>query len=142
MANAKEGDKVKIHYKGSFSNGEVFDSSEGKPPLEFTVGEKRVIAGFEKAVNGMAVGETKKVAIPSKDAYGEYIAELVSTVKKSEIPKEIKLQLGMVLVADSGSEGSINVRITEIQEDSLTLDGNHPMAGKDLNFELTLEAIV
>lgn len=142
MAKAKEGDKVKVHYKGSFNDGEVFDSSEGKAPMEFTIGEKMVIAGFENAIIGMAVGEKKKVSIPSKEAYGEYKDELVATANRSDLPEDMEPELNMVLQANSDQGGAMNVRITEIQDDTLTLDANHPMAGKDLNFELTLESVV
>ena len=141
MSKAKEGDKVKVHYKGSFKDGKVFDSSEGKDPLEFTIGQKMVVPGFENAVVGMASGEKKKISIQPKEAYGEYKEDLVATVDRSEIPDDIKPELGMMLKVKPEPGRPTAVTVKEFNEKTLTLDGNHPFAGKELTFELNLVSI-
>ncbi|HEC91867.1 MAG TPA: peptidylprolyl isomerase [Candidatus Atribacteria bacterium] len=142
MAQAKIGDKVKVHYSGSLKDGTVFDSSLEKEPFEFTLGEDMVIPGFENAIIGMNEGETKTVSIPPEEAYGDYREELVVTVDRSQIPSDIEPRLGMVLQVRS-REGTIaNVIIRDITENSITLDGNHPLAGKELTFEIKLLEVV
>tara|TARA_B100000959_G_scaffold232294_1_gene249167 strand:+ start:6808 stop:7236 length:429 start_codon:yes stop_codon:yes gene_type:complete len=141
MSQAKAGDKVKVHYKGSFKDGKVFDSSEGKDPLEFTIGQKMVVKGFENAIVGMASGEKKKICIQPKEAYGEYRKDLVATIERSEIPNDIKPELGMMLQVSPEPGRPTAVTVTELNEKTLTLDGNHPLAGKELTFELDLVAI-
>lgn len=128
---AKKGDTVKVHYKGTLSDKSVFDSSEGREPLQFTIGAGHVIPGFENAAEGMSVGETKKVSILSKDAYGPVL--LNATI---EIPAGQRLVL---LHPESGEP--MPVTIIKAENGMLTLDGNHPLAGKDLNFEITLEEV-
>jgi peptidylprolyl isomerase len=142
MARAKQGDTVRVHYKGILDDGEVFDNSFDGEPLEFTIGEQRVIAGFENAVEGMEVGETKQVNIPSSEAYGEYREDLSITVDKERIPQEITPEVGMILQVPTQQGVPVNVTVTEVNEEAVTLDGNHPLAGKDLNFEIKLEEIV
>ncbi|HJP18535.1 MAG TPA: peptidylprolyl isomerase [Nitrospinota bacterium] len=141
MSQAKAGDKVKVHYKGSFKDGKVFDSSEGKDPLEFTIGQKMVVQGFENAIVGMASGEKKKISIQPKEAYGEYRKDLVATIDRSEIPNDIKPELGMMLQVSPEPGRPTAVTVTELNEKTLTLDGNHPLAGKELTFELDLLSI-
>ena len=143
MSKAKEGDKVKVHYKGSFKDGKFFESSEGKDPLEFIIGQKMVVPGFENAVVGMASGEKKKISIQPKEAYGEYKEDLVATVDRSEIPDDIqlKLELGMMLKVKPEPGRPTAVTVKELNEKTLTLDGNHPLAGKELTFELNLVSI-
>ena len=141
MSQAKAGDKVKVHYKGSFKDGKVFDSSEGKDPLEFTIGQKMVVKGFENAIVGMASGEKKKISIQPKEAYGEYRKDLVATIDRSEIPNDIKPELGMMLQVSPEPGRPTAVTVTELNEKTLTLDGNHPLAGKELTFELDLLSI-
>ncbi len=138
---AKANDKVKIHYKGTLSSGEVFDSSEGREPLEFTLGSGQVIPGFDKGVTGMKVEESKTINIPSAEAYGEQKEELIQQVPKAQLPPEIKPEVGLQLMSQSPNGQEIPLVITEVQEDSITVDANHPLAGKDLTFELTLVSI-
>jgi peptidylprolyl isomerase len=142
MAKAKNGDTVRVHYKGTFEDGKVFDSSHDSNPLEFTLGEQRVISGFEQAVEGMEEGETKSVTIPSQDAYGEYRKDLAISVERERIPQEITPEVGMILQVPTQQGVPVNVTVTEVGEETVTLDGNHPLAGKDLNFEIKLEEIV
>ena len=141
MSQAKEGDKVKVHFKGSFKDGKVFDSSDGKDPLEFTIGEKMVVRGVENAVVGMMVGEKKKISIQPKEAYGEYREDLVETVDRSEIPDDITPEAGMMLQVSPKPGRPTAVTVKELNEKTLTLDGNHPLAGNELTFELDLVSI-
>ena len=142
MARAKSGDTVRVHYKGTLEDGKVFDSSYEADPLEFTIGEQRVISGFENAVQGMEEGETRNVTIPSREAYGEYREDLAVSVDKERIPQEITPEVGMILQVPTQQGVPVNVTVTEVSEDTVTLDGNHPLAGKDLTFEIKLEEIV
>ncbi len=142
MPSAKSGDTVKVHYKGTLADGTEFDSSLDREPFVFTLGENMVIPGFENAIIGMEVGETKSVTIPSNDAYGPYRQDLVVEIEKGLIPPNINPELGMVLQLQS-EEGEItNVTVTEISDNTVTLDGNHPLAGQDLTFEIQLLEIV
>ncbi len=141
MAKAKTGDKVKVEYLGSLKDGKVFDSSDGKEPLEFIIGEKAVILGFESAIIGMAEGEIKKVSIPQEEAYGDYKKENVATVQKSELPPDLIPQVGLELQAQADKGQTSIVRITEVTDKTVTLDANHPLAGQDLVFELKLVSI-
>ena len=136
------GDKkvVKIHYKGTLSNGSVFDSSEGKEPLEFLVGGGQVIPGLEAGVKGMKVRQKKQLSIKAADAYGEYNQAALQEVPRESFPKDMKLETGMELVAQTGM-GPVPVRIGEIKDKSVTVDFNHPLAGKDLTFNIEIVAI-
>ncbi len=138
MAKAIQGSEVKVHYAGTFDDGTVFDSSEGKDPLSFVIGEGTVIPGFEAAVLGMEVGDKKSVTIPPEEAYGPHIADMVIQSPKSELP--VEAEEGMVFQASVQGEVMYFV-VTGVEGDVVTLDGNHPMAGKQLNFELELVAI-
>jgi peptidylprolyl isomerase len=143
MAKAKNGDTVRVHYKGSLEDGKVFENSfEGGEPMEFTLGQERIITGFENTVEGMEEGETRTVTIPSEEAYGEYREDLSVTVDKSRIPQEITPEVGMVLQVPTQEGVPVNVTVTQVDENSVTLDGNHPLAGKNLSFEIKLEEIV
>ena len=142
MAQAKMNDKVKVHYSGTLSGGTVFDSSLEGEPLEFTIGKGMVIPGFENGIIGMNEGESRKVSIKSDDAYGPFRDDLVGVIDKSRIPGDIDLEIGMVLQMRS-PEGSVtNVTITGISEEGVTLDLNHPLAGKDLIFEIKLMEVL
>lgn len=141
MAQAKKGDKVKIHYKGSLDDGTVFDSSEGKQPLEFEVGDGSVIPGFDTAVEGMEIKEEKKINIPFAEAYGPVRTELIVQVDKSNFPENITPEIGQKLSLRQPDGNPINVTITEISEEKVTLDANHPLAGQNLNFEISLVEI-
>lgn len=138
---AKKNDKVKIHYTGSLTNGEVFDSSEGNPPLEFVIGSGQVIEGFDDAVAGMEVGEKKSVLIPVDKAYGQRRDELVMIVPKNQVPPDLEIEEGMMLEV-GGTDGDIlKVTVVSIGEDDIALDGNPPLAGEDLNFDIELVEI-
>jgi len=138
MAEAKLGDTVKVHYTGKFDNGEIFDSSENQDPLKFTIGQGHVIPGFENAVVGMNTGESKTEKIPAEDAYGAYSNELVLTVNKNNLPQEISPEIGQQLEVKNPSGDAFPVVITEITDETITLDANHPLAGRDLIFEIQL----
>jgi len=142
MVTAKNGDTVRVHYRGYFDDGTEFDSSYGKEPFEFTLGAEMVIPGFENAVIGMAEGETKTVHVEPDAAYGERRDDLVVQVERNQIPEHIQLEEGVVLQV-SMDDGSItHVTVTEIGDEYVTLDGNHPLAGKPINFEIQLVEIV
>lgn len=142
MAEAKKGNTVKVHYTGKLADGSVFDSSVGKEPIEFTIGEKKLIPGFENAVEGMEPGNKKSVTIPSEEAYGPHKQELVITIDKKDIPPHIKPEVGQVLQfqkkAEDGKEEVIPFTVIGLTETHLTLDANHPLSGKDLIFEIEL----
>lgn len=141
MSKVKEGDTVKVHYTGTLQDGSVFDSSEDKEPLEFTLGEGQLIPGFEKAVEGMDEGDSTKVTIEKDDAYGEPREDLVITVPKDNLPEDVKPEVGMQLQVNQPDGNAIPVRISEIKEDEITLDANHPLAGEDLTFEIEVVEI-
>jgi len=140
MAAAK-GDKVKIHYKGTLSDGEVFDSSEGREPLEFVVGSGQVIVGFDEAVTGMEVGEKKSVLIPVHKAYGEKKDELVMSVPTAHVPPDLEVEIGMMLEMGGAQGEVIRVKVVDITDEEVVLDANPPLAGKDLNFEIELVSV-
>lgn len=141
MAQVKSGDTVKVHYTGTLDDGSVFDSSAGRDPLQFKVGSGQVIAGFEEAVTGMAVGEKKTVMIPCSKAYGEVQDDLVMTVPQAQVPADLKLEVGMLLEVGGANGELLRVTVIEMNEDSVILDANPPLAGKDLTFALELVAI-
>ncbi len=142
MASAKKGDKVKIHYSGRLANGTVFDSSEGKTPLEFSIGSNQVIPGFENGVEGMTVGEKKTVDIPKEEAYGDYREDLIVNFGKDQIPPDINPEVGQQYQMMQENGQPIIVTVREVQEDSVVLDANHPLAGQDLTFDLELVEII
>jgi FKBP-type peptidyl-prolyl cis-trans isomerase SlpA len=133
MSKVEIGKTLKVHYTGKFENEEVFDTSEGREPLEFTVGQGQLITGFENGVVGMEAGEKKTVEIEANEAYGEIREDLVQEVNTSQLPEGVKV--GDLLQAPT-PEGSVNVTVTNINEDKATVDANHPLAGKKLIFEL------
>jgi peptidylprolyl isomerase len=141
MSQAKTGDTVKVHYTGKLDDGTQFDSSADRDPLEFTVGSGQVIPGFEKAVEGMAVGDSKTVNIPPEDAYGPRHDQMIQQVPKSALPDDLNPTEGMALQA-RGQDGQVlNLTVTAVDTDSITVDGNHPLAGKPLNFDIQLVEI-
>lgn len=141
MSQVKNGDNVKVHYTGKFDSGQVFDSSEGGEPLAFTVGLGQVIRGFDQALLGMSIGELKDVVIPALEAYGERIPELVQTVDRDQFSLgDMTPELGMAIEMQT-PDGSIPLVITELTETTVTLDANHPLAGEELHFTLTLVEI-
>jgi FKBP-type peptidyl-prolyl cis-trans isomerase 2 len=141
MSKAKEGDKVKVHYTGTLEDGTVFDTSEQREPLEFTVGENMLLQKFEETVSGMEPGEERKVTIAAEDAYGEYREGLTLDVERSQIPDDIQPEVGLMLQVSTVDGGTANVTIVDVDEEKVTLDANHPLAGKDLNFDIKLVEI-
>ena len=142
MTIAKSGDTVRIHYTGTLDDGTQFDSSAGRDPLEFALGGGQVIPGFDEAVNGMTVGENKTVTIAPEQAYGERHDQLVQEVPKSVLPDEISPEVGMQLQSQSPEGQVMNLVVTEVGEDAITVDGNHPLAGQALTFAIELVEIV
>jgi FKBP-type peptidyl-prolyl cis-trans isomerase 2 len=138
LSKAKDGDTVKVHYTGTLENGEVFDTSQEREPLEFQLGQGQLIPGFEKAVIGMSAGDSTKIDIPSDEAYGEVREDLVINVPKDQLPDDVEPKVGMQLQVNQQNGQPIPVRITEIKDEELILDANHPLAGKDLTFEIEL----
>lgn len=137
---AKSGDTVQIHYTGTLDSGEQFDSSAGGEPLEFTLGSGQVIAGFDKGVTGMTIGDKKTIRIPSNEAYGEYDDALVIQMNREELPV-LNYEVGTELVMQQPSGRSIPVIVIDTNDETIVLDANHPLAGEALTFELELVAI-
>jgi len=141
MAQAKSGDTVQVHYTGRLNDGTVFDSSEGRDPLSFTLGEGQVIPGFNDAIVDMAIGDKKTVEIPVDQAYGPSQDELVMPVPRDQFPPDITPEVGQQLqVGGPGGEVMV-VTVTNVKEDIVTLDANPPLAGEDLTFDIELVAI-
>jgi len=141
MDKAKQGDCVKVHYQGSLDDGQVFDSSQDREPLEFTIGEGRVIAGFEDAVVGMTPGEEKSVRIPCAEAYGPRREDMVAVFNSGQFPENLAPAVGQILQLKRDDGMLIQVMVTDVTDDQVTLDANHPLAGKDLIFDLKLVEI-
>jgi len=141
MTAAKAGDQVSVHYKGTLDDGEIFDSSEGREPLSFTLGTGQVIAGFDVAVEGMQLGETRKVRIPPEEAYGPHDEDLLEVVGRDAFPSELNLQVGQMLRGRRNDGSSRRLTVVEVNDDSVTLDANHPLAGEALTFEIQLVSI-
>ena len=135
---AKSGDTVRIHYTGTLTNGEQFDSSRDKQPIEFTLGKGQMIAGFEAAVDGMTLGERKTVTIPSDEAYGAHDPALLQEVPKTRLPPDLELKIGMVVQAADATGRSMRLSVQEIRDETVIFDANHPLAGKDLVFDIEL----
>ena len=142
MAQVKSGDKIKVHYHGKLTNGETFDSSAGREPLEFEVGSGMVIPGFDDGVTGMTVGEKKTVNIPFAEAYGPKNPEMVIEMPKDRFPEDMQVEVGMPLMMNDQQGQQFQVTIVEIKDDAVMLDANHPLAGQDLIFDLELVEIV
>lgn len=141
MAQAKSGDKVAVHYTGKLQDGTVFDSSEGRDPLEFVVGAGTVVPGFDAAVAGMEPGEKKEAEVPADQAYGDARDELKINVKREEVPEDVNVAVGQRLALRAPDNREIPVTVTEVSDASVTLDANHPLAGKDLFFDIELVEI-
>tara|TARA_B110000503_G_scaffold23205_1_gene36167 strand:- start:25248 stop:25694 length:447 start_codon:yes stop_codon:yes gene_type:complete len=136
MSQVKENNTVKVNYTGKLSDGQVFDSSEGKEPIEFTLGQGRLIPGFEKGLIDMELNEKKTITIPKEEAYGEVNKDLIQEVKKSELPQEMAPEVGMGLVSKSPDGQEMNLLVIEVRDETIVIDGNHPLAGKELIFDL------
>lgn len=142
MSQAKLGDTVRVHYTGKLSDGSVFDTSVDQEPIEYKIGEGRLIAGFEQAVIGMAPGDTKTAVISADDAYGHYRDDLVIEVERNQLPSHLKLEIGQALQSVQQDGQIIRFLVTELNESTVTLDANHPLAGEDLTFDIELVEIV
>ncbi len=141
METVKTGDTVKVHYTGKLDDGTVFDTSEEGEPLQFTIGEGEVLPGFEQAAIGLKPGESVTVKIPADEAYGPYRNELVIVVKRDQIPADLNPKVGQQLEMPQADEHIVIVTVTDVSESSITLDANHPLARKDLTFEIKLMEI-
>lgn len=142
MATAQNGNTVKVHYTGKLHDGTVFDSSKQRnEPLEFTLGQGNMIAGFEKAVLGMEVGQSKVADIPANEAYGSKTDEMIIEVPRKDVPANINPEVGQQLAIKQTDGRTVPVTVTDVSDESITLDGNHPLAGKDLIFEIELVEI-
>jgi peptidylprolyl isomerase len=141
MERAKQGDVVRVHYTGRLKDGTVFDSSLGREPLQFTLGAGEIIPGMEQAVVGMKPGDSKTEKIPAERAYGPHDAEMVFEVARNRFPDDVKPELGQGLEIQHKDGRSRQVLVTGVSESTVILDANHPLAGKDLIFDLQLVAI-
>lgn len=141
MSQAKHGDKVKVHYVGTLTDGTLFDSSQGSDPLEFTIGGGNVIPGFDNALIGMSAGDSKTVTIPADEAYGQRQEHMTRDVPRTAIPDEIELAEGIVLHAQGPEGQTLSFTVDSFDDETVKIDGNHPLAGKDLTFALELVAI-
>ncbi len=142
MTQAKSGDTVRIHYTGTLDDGTQFDSSAGREPLEFALGGGQVIPGFDSAVDGMAVGENKTVTIAPEQAYGPRHEQLVQQVSRDALPDDMEPAVGMHLQSQSPDGQIMNLVVTEVADDSITVDANHPLSGQALTFDIELVEIV
>ncbi len=138
MTQVKEGDTVRIHYTGTLADGATFDSSEGRDPLEFTVGSGQIIPGLDQAMPGMAVGDKKTVEVPADQAYGQPDPNAQQAVPRADIPEDIPLDLGTQLQVQTPQGQVMPVTVVEVTDEQVTLDANHPLAGKDLTFAIEL----
>lgn len=138
MSEAKSGNNVKVHYTGKLKDGTVFDSSKDRDPLEFKLGDGNMIPGFEKAITGMNTGDTVTAEIPADEAYGQRRTDLVVEVPMEKVPNDITPEVGQKLTIKQPDGNQIPVVITETKTDAIVLDANHPLAGKDLVFEIEL----
>lgn len=141
MPKAKAGDSVKVHYTGKLKDGTVFDSSKGREPLAFQVGAGQMIKGFDAAVDGMEVGDTKTTEIPAAEAYGESRQDLMFDVPKSDLPEDLKPEVGQQLAMTQPNGQQVPVTVAKVEEDKVVIDANHQLAGKDLIFDIELVEI-
>ncbi|WP_292285176.1 peptidylprolyl isomerase [Marivita sp.] len=138
MTQVKTGDTVSIHYTGTLADGSTFDSSNGRDPLEFTVGAGEIIPGLDQAMPGMTVGDTKQVAVPADQAYGQHDPNAKQAVPRADIPAEIPLEPGTQLQMQTPTGQTVPVTVADVNETEVTLDANHPLAGQDLTFDVEL----
>lgn len=141
MTKIKDGDNVKVHYTGKLSDGTVFDSSEGRDPLAFTMGKGMMIPGFEKGVMGMAIDEEKTITLKPEEAYGEVREDMIAEVPSSQLPPDLTPQAGMELMSQTPDGHQLVVRVMEVKEDSIVIDANHQLAGKELTFDIKVVEI-
>ncbi|NIS68238.1 MAG: peptidylprolyl isomerase [Proteobacteria bacterium] len=138
MVQAKHGDTVKVHYTGKLEDGTVFDSSEDREPLQFTIGEGKIIPGFERAVVGMSPGESKNEKVPADHAFGPYREEMILEVDRQRIPADVKLEVGKRLQFRLANDQATQALVTDVSESKVTLDANHPLARTDVIFNIRL----
>ncbi len=138
MSQVKEGDKVKVHYTGTLDDGSVFDSSKERQPLEFQIGSGQIIPGFEKAVLELNPGDSTRVDIPSAEAYGDVREDMIVNVEREKLPADIDPEVGMQLQLQQPDGNALPVVVSEVSESHVTIDANHPLAGRDLTFEIEL----
>ncbi|MFQ3181982.1 MAG: FKBP-type peptidyl-prolyl cis-trans isomerase 2 [Polaribacter sp.] len=136
MNQVKENNTVKVNYTGKLPDGQVFDSSEGKEPIEFTLGQGQLIPGFEKGLIDMKLNEKKTITVAKEEAYGDVNKDLIQEVKKTELPQDMTPEVGMGLVSKSPDGQEMNLMVVEVKDESIVIDGNHPLAGKELVFDL------
>lgn len=142
MRQATTGDTVRVHYTGTLDDGSVFDSSADRAPLEVTIGSGQVIPGFEEALVGMEEGGTKSITLEPEDAYGPRNPQLIHTVERARIPPEINLDVGIAIQAQDSGGNQIHFTVVELDDENVTLDANHPLAGKALTFAVELVGFV
>ncbi|QXP59893.1 peptidylprolyl isomerase [Olleya sp. HaHaR_3_96] len=141
MSQVKENSAVKVNYTGKLSDGQIFDSSDGKEPIEFTLGQGQLIPGFEKGLIDMKLNEKKTITIAKEEAYGDINEALRQEVSKTDLPQDMKPEVGMGLVSKAPDGRETNLLVVEVKEDTIVLDANHPLAGKDLIFDLEVVEI-
>jgi FKBP-type peptidyl-prolyl cis-trans isomerase 2 len=142
MAEAKQGDTVRVHYTGKLDDGTVFDSSKEREPLEFTIGQQGIIPGFQKIVEGMTPGETKTEVVISDDAYGPRQDQMIMEVTRDQLPEDLSPEAGQYLQLVRPDGQTMAVQVADVSDDSIKLDANHPLSGRDLSFEVDLIEIV
>ncbi len=141
MSIASKGNSVKVHYTGRLEDGTVFDSSQNREPLQFTLGDGNMIKGFDAAVHGMEIGQEITVTIPSDEAYGEKREDMMIDIPRNQVPEHIKPELGMELTLQSQEGHPMPVKVVHLDDEKIILDANHPLAGEDLIFDITLVEI-
>ena len=142
MTQAKNGDTVKVNYTGTLEDGTVFDTSTGREPLQFVIGDGQIIPGFEQGVIGMSIGEAKTINIPSDNAYGPHLEDRILVVNQDQIPKHLDLEIGQQVQIPQTDGSKVQFIVTGVSETNVTLDANHPLSGKDLTFEIELTEIL
>jgi peptidylprolyl isomerase len=142
MTQVKQGDTVKVHYTGKLEDGTVFDTSRSRHPLQFTIGKGQVIAGFEQAIIGMNPGESKTMTVSVEQAYGQRRQDMIVTVQRDQLPPDLNPAVGQRLELTQADDQTVLVTVTAMNDTTLTLDANHPLAGKDLAFDIELLKIV
>lgn len=142
MTQAKRGDTVRVHYTGKLEDGTVFDSSLERDPLEFTIGAGQVIPGFEEAVVGLSPGQSVTATVPAEEAYGPHREEMVIPVERDRLPEDLALEVGLQLQVRQADGSVLIVTVTDLSDETVVLDANHPLAGKDLTFDIQLVEIL
>ena len=142
IAQAKHSDTVRVHYTGKFADGKIFEASVEDQPLQFTIGDDQVVTDLEQAVVGMATGESKTIRIMADNAYGPYHDELVFVLDRHRFPENLQPEVGQDLLIREGNDPALRVTVIDVSESSVTLDANHPLAGKDLTIDICLVEIV